>query len=271
MTATTILLVQTIAPSAMAQDVHPSMNSTYWANVGAFFAYRDFDISIEGAANDAARRVDFESALGFDDRPDLLMAEFGWRFADRWELALQHFQSERNARYELQESIELDGVAYDVGADISAASRITITRLFFARRFWGDGPHDVRLGAGVHWLEAGASVSGIATLDDMSTEFRTSAASASLPIPNLGAWYRYSPSQKWLLSTRADWLSASLGKYSGSIWNIAADAKYSLNENFGIGLAYQHFSLDGRIKDSGWRGEIGTKYSGFRLYFSAFW
>lgn len=45
-------------------------------------------------------------------------------------------------------------------------------------------------------------ISGEATLDDESREFRVSDASASFPVPDIGAWYRFSPSDRWLLDAR---------------------------------------------------------------------
>jgi hypothetical protein len=34
-----------------------------------------------------------------------------------------------------------------------------------------------------------------------------------------GAWYMYSWSPKWMLQVRGDWLSATIGDYSGSLWD----------------------------------------------------
>jgi hypothetical protein len=270
------LAVATLAQASAAcaedeRNVHPLMTSKVWLNVGAFFAARDLNISVEGTTGEIAREFNVESSLGVNDRPDLFMTELGWQFAERWDVALQHFRSDRRATRTLQDTIEWEDVIYEVGVDVSAETKISITRLFFARRILEEGPHDLRLGVGVHWLDANTSITGEATLDDMTTDFRTSAATASLPIPNLGIWYRYSPSNKWLLSTRIDWLSADVGKYNGTIWNAAASADYRLTEHFGVGLAYQHFVIDGGIKDSGWRGNIRTQFSGLHLHFTGYW
>lgn len=270
------LALATLAPTSVAyadaeRDVHPLMTSKIWLNVGTFFAARDLDISVEGSIDDIGINFDVESRVDLNDRPDLFMTELGWQFGERWDLALQHFRSHRKSRKTLQDTIEWGDVSYEVGVDISAETKMSITRMFFARHFLEKGPHDLRLGIGVHWLDTSASIGGVATLDDMSTEFRTSAAAASLPIPNLGISYRYSPSNKWLFSTRVDWFSADVGKYDGSIWNVAASADYRLTEHFGVGLAYQLFGIDGGIEDSGWRGEISTRFTGLRLHLSGYW
>ena len=265
------LLVLLPGIAAAEDDVHPLMTSKYWGNIGVYFSARDFDASASGSIGGVTRGIDFESSTGLGDRPDLFMAELGWQFASDWGLALQHFESERSASKTLTDSIEWQDLVFDVGVRVDAASSVEITRLFFARRFRDNGPHSLRLGAGLHWLEIGASLAGEATLNDQSREFRRSVVKAELPMPNIGAWYRYSPSRRWMFNVRADWLSASVDKYKGGIWNASAGANFSPWEHVGLGLCYQYFQLDGTIKEDNWRGEIQTRFTGPFVYVSGFW
>ena len=39
----------------------------------------------------------------------------------------------------------------------------------------------------------------------------------------------------------------------------------------GIGAAYQFFQIDGSVKNSSWRGDIQTRFSGPHLYINGFW
>lgn len=268
------LVALSVTPPSLASaedDVHPLMTSKYWGNVGVYFSARDFDASASGSIGGLTREIDFESSAGLGDSPDLLMAELGWQFSQNWGLAVQYFKSERSASRTLTESIEWQDLVFDVGVRLEAKSSIEITRLFFARRFREDGPHSLRLGAGFHWLSLGASLAGEATLDDLSREFRRSVVTADLPMPNIGAWYRYSPSRRWMLNMRADWLSASVDGYKGGIWNATAGASFSLWEHVSVGLNYQFFQLDGRINEDSWRGEIQTTFTGPFVYVSGYW
>ena len=160
---------------------------------------------------------------------------------------------------------------YEAGARIDAHSYMRITRLFFSRRIWDKGPHDLRLGVGLHLLDVGVSVSGEARLEDMTTGFHTSVVSADFPFPDIGAWYRYSSSDRWVFHTRVDWLSASTSDYSGGIWNAAAGVDYALTKHLGIGIAYQFFELNGAIKEDTWRGDIVSRHQGITLSLDAFW
>ena len=129
----------------------------------------------------------------------------------------------------------------------------------------------MRLGAGLHWLSLSAEVAGQATLNDQSTEFRRAAASTEFPIPNIGAWYRYSPSAKWIFNARVDWLSASIDDYSGDMWNASAGGAYALLDYLSIGANYQFFQLSGSIRDTNWRGQLSSTFTGPYIYLAGHW
>lgn len=266
-----LILLLLFSGTAGAQEVHPIMESRWWVNAGSYLAERSFKASANATVAGTTREFDFEGALGLEDAPNVLMAELGWQFGEKWGAALQYFNSSRKASRTLDESFEWQGNTYDIGAVLEAETNIDITRVFFARRFFDDGPHHLRLGAGLHWIEIGATVAGQATLNDQSTEFRRSSASASLPVPNVGAWYRYSSHDRWLLSARVDWLDARVDNYSGSIWNVSGGVNYRIWDHIGIGASYQYFQLSGEVKEPNWRGEIKTSFTGPYLYVSGFW
>jgi len=262
-------------PPATTEKFHPLLNSKYWVKAGAFFAARDLSLSVNGTivANDGFENaaIDFDSATGLDDTSDLFIAEFGWHFGKKWDVALQHFRSSRSAQKTLSESFEWEDVVYEAGADIRAHSSLKITRVFFSRRVWDKGAHDLRLGAGLHLIDTGFSISGEATLQDETTEFQANVVSAEFPFPDIGAWYRYSINDRWLFHTRFDWLSASTSDFGGAIWNASAGVDFALTRNVGIGLAYQFFEINGTIKEDTWRGELRTRYEGFTLSLDGFW
>ena len=271
-----MVLASALAASpAVADESHPLMTSKYWAKAGGFFASRDLSVSALGTLGPepgpTPTNVDLESQTGLDDKADLAIFEFGWNFGKRRDFAFQHFRSSRGTQRELSESIEWEDVVYEVGARVDAHSYMRITRLFFSRRVWDKGPHDLRLGAGLHLLDLGVSLSGEATLGDATSEFYTSVVSANFPFPDIGAWYRYSNSDRWVFHARVDWLSASTSDYSGGIWNASAGVDFALSKHFGMGIAYQFFELNGSIKEDNWRGDIVSRHEGLTFSIDGFW
>jgi hypothetical protein len=268
-----VVLACTFAPSlATADDLHPALQSKFHFDVGGFFSARTFQASAAAEIPGVAQPLTIvETAVGVKDAPELLIAGFGWRFAENWQVGLQYFNSSRSTRVILEDTVEWKDLTFDAGVDVSARTKLAITRLVFSRDIWESGPHSLKLAGGLHILDTGAEVSGMATLDDQSREFRRSAVSASLPIPNVGVWYRYAPSRRWLFGARVDWLSANVGDYSGLIWNAVFNAGYALNDHFGVGLGYQYFRVDGEIRAPDWNGKLRSRFDGPILHLTAYW
>lgn len=267
------ILLTISATTAMAEDrdVHAMMDSKWWITAGPFLAEREFKASAKGSGGGVEREFDFEESLGLADSDELGQGELGWNFSTNWTVALQYFRATRSRSTTLDETLEWQGNTYDVGAMVSAKTTTEITRIFFARDFRSSGHHSLRLGAGLHWLKLSGEIAGQATLDDMSTEFRRSTAKAEFPIPNIGAWYRYSPGKRWLINARVDWLSASIDSYSGGIWNASAGLGFAFTDHFGIGANYQFFQISGDVKEDQWKGEIKATFSGPFVYLSGYW
>jgi len=274
---TNVLVVLALVLSAgptYAQDsrnVHPQLTSKWWVDLGAYYPDRKFTLSADGEISGDNNEHSFDQKLGLSDRDPLFEGQVGWQFGDKWGVAAQYFSASRDTSATLEDDIEWEDVVYEVGADVSAGTELEVIRIVFSRRFFNEGPHDFRIAAGLHLLDVGAYISGQARIDDMTSEIRRSSNSASVPLPNIGAWYRYSPSNKWLFSVRADWLEASIDSTSGSITNLLAGVNYSLFDNIGVGLAYQRFSLDVSLRESNWRGTADLTFSGPNFFISGYW
>ena len=249
------------------------MDAKYYFSVGGYFASRGFKASAAGSVTPTVPTtfIDFDTDLRVDDAPDLLVAEFRWQYTSNWNLGQQYFNSSRDGYHVLEESIEWEGVTYEIGAEVAARTSVDVTRIVLSRNFRSNDDHDLRLTGGLHWLDLSAEIEGEATLGDGSTAFTASKASASLPIPNLGILYQYSPSEKWLISARVDWFSASIDDWSGSIWNTNVNVNYQVGKNFGLGLGYQFFQIDGRLDEERWKGDLRVRFSGPTFLLSGYW
>jgi hypothetical protein len=90
-------------------------------------------------------------------------------------------------------------------------------------------------------------------------------------MPNIGGWYYYSPSPKWFIGGRLDWLEVSVGKYSGGITNVAVGVNYQLFKNVGLGIKYQLFRLAVDVDNDKWHGRAELDYDGAFVYLSGNW
>jgi hypothetical protein len=262
----------TASTGAMAQDdIHPSLNSKFWVEVGGYYPKHSVSLGVESSNDIIDSQIDFEGAVDLSDRNGLWVAEIGWQFGEKWAVNAQYFETERSRNFVLQEEIEWDDLIFDVGVDITAGTEASVTRIYFSRKMLDEGRHDLRLGLGIHRMTIGAFINGSARLDDQSTEFRTESVKAQAPLPNIGAWYRYSPSDRWVFTLRADWFGASIEDISGELIDLLVGVNLRLTNNIGVGVNYQRLSVHGRVESDGWRGDIDLVYEGPQLIISGYW
>jgi len=81
----------------------------------------------------------------------------------------------------------------------------------------------------------------------------------------------YSWSPKWLLEACGDWLSVTIGDYSGSIWGGQLGVNYQAFKNIGFGFHYRAFLLDVDIDKSEWHGNAEFNQNGPLLSVTATW
>ena len=121
-------------------------------------------------------------------------------------------------------------------------------------------------------LDIDAFVEGqILAIPGPGLEFRRESASASVPLPNLGIWYMYSWSPKWVISTRLDWLDVTIDEFSGSLYDLSVGANYQMSDHIGIGLAVNAFRLKVEVEGTEWNGEILNEQIGPRLNVTWSW
>ena len=99
-------------------------------------------------------------------------------------------------------------------------------------------------------------------VDDETTGVQKVEAGDSQILPNIGTWYNFSPSKRWLLHSRVDWISAKIGDYDGGLWNVSAGINYQAWRNVGIDLSWQYFNLHVDVDKTGWVGSANMTYNG---------
>ena len=140
--------------------------------------------------------------------------------------------------------------------------KLKVARLFLSRSFVKNEQHDFGVGLGIHNLDLSAFIGGEVKINDETTGYRRGNANASQILPNLGAWYNFSPASRWLLHGRLDWISADLGKVDGTLWNTNVGVNFQAWRHVGFDLSYQYFNLDFTVDKDDWRGGADMTYSG---------
>lgn len=249
-----------VAQADDSEPLHPQLTDRFYASIGAFVLDKELRIGLNG--RDANDLVDFSDRWRFGSSETSIAGEFRWQFGEKWSLSGQYFESSDEARATLDEDVYWGDYIFREGTFAAAGVGMTVARAFAGRNFSAGPRHEFGLGAGVHWIELEAFIEGEAFINDEASGVRRESADVSGPLPNLGAWFDYALSPRWLVRTQFDWLDVSFDKYSGGLINASAGIDYQATDHFGLSLAYQYFNLDVTVDDTDWRGAVEIQYSG---------
>jgi hypothetical protein len=264
---TLLFLISLLATVANAEEeVHPFITDKFSVQMGLFMPSKNLKLSVDGAVAGVNQEFDWEAATGFEDDDEVFMLEGKWRFGEKWSFRAQYYETNKSSRAVLEEDVYWRNNIIAAGSSVTAGSEFSLVRTFFGRSFDNRANVDTGIGFGLHWLEIGAFIN-----PDVNTIGDLSAAKVSGPLPNFGAWYYYSPSPKWFLGGRLDWLDAKVDKYDGGITNVSAGVNYQLFQNVGIGAKYQLFRLNVNIDEDKWNGSVKLDYKGPFIYLSGSW
>ena len=242
-------------------DVHPWLEDDFIIGLGGFMPDKEFSVRVDGAV--PGQDIDFDRGVAVtnDDTSGALW--FRWNFGEKWSLTGQYFATDDSGRAVLEEDIVWGDNVLKAGSNIGAGVEVDLARVFVGRTFFTEAEHhEFGLGLGLHWMQIGAYVEGEVFVNDQTTGIQRESVNADLPLPNLGAWYWYSLSPRWLLFARLDWFDASIGDYSGSLWNGNAGVNFQAWDHVGFGLAWQMFKVDVDVDKSDWHGNAELTYEG---------
>lgn len=242
-------------------DVHPWLEDDFIISLGAFLPSKEFKIRVDGQipGND----IDFGETADVSEDDASASLVFRWKFGEKWSVSGQYWGTEDDGEAALSEDVTWGDNVLQAGSNVGAGVSTDVARLFFGREFFTDADHhEFGLGAGLHWLQIEAYMDGEFFVNDQSTGFRREQVSADLPLPNVGAWYWYSFSHRWLLTTHLDWFSASIDEYSGSLWDAGVGINFQAWEHVGFGLTYKYFKIDVDVEKSDWNGKAELTHDG---------
>ncbi len=264
-----LLFVPVLSSAQSSGDQHPLLSSRFQVSAGAIFFNSDYKLSANG--NKPGTEIDFDQALGVDDSDASALGAILWRFGEKWSLRMQGFRLNVDGKGVLDEDIQFGDYTFGQGSNIKAGLKTSVVRAFIGRTFSTGQNYEFGAGVGLHWMQLDAFISGEAFINDQSPSFRRESVRADLPLPNIGAWYAYAPTNRWLLTSRVDWFDASVGDYSGGLLDMAVGAQFQISDHFGISAQYGYFELDGKIKKSSWNGKAEISATGPQLFLTANW
>jgi hypothetical protein len=269
-----VLIVSSASGALMAQDsdYHPFLSNSLTVSLGAMKSNNSFKVESD-LGDDIGDEIDFDDTLNVSDSSTFFNGQIKWKFGKekKWSVSGQYFSNNATGSTELTEDVEWDGLTFREGSFVESGVKLGVARLFFGRSFVKNDQHDFGMGIGIHTLKMKAFIEGEIEIDDETTEFQRGDVSVSQPLPNIGAWYHFSPAQKWLLHARVDWIGASIGDYDGHMWNTNIGVNYQAFSHIGFDLSWQYFNLNVNVDSDDWTGGADMTYSGPVLAITGNW
>lgn len=260
-----VFLLSAISGSVLAQDYdyHPIISDNFNASLGYMRSSNSFRFESD-RFDSIGDFIDFNDALNVSDSSSFFNGQIRWKFGSKrkWSIAGQYFSNDATGDAVLKKDITWSGVTFRKGSNVGAGVELAVTRLLIGRSFIKNDQHEFGVGVGVHNLDLSAYIEGEIIKDDETTEFQNFDVGENQPLPNVGAWYFFSPAKKWLVHARVDWISANVGDYDGGLWNGNIGVGYQVWDHVGFDLSWQYFNLNLEVDKSDWRGSTDMTYSG---------
>jgi hypothetical protein len=251
---------------AQEYDYHPAISDIFVASLGAMKSSNSFKMRADtlNVPDPFGEDIDFGDSLGVSDSSTFFNGQLRWKFGKKrkWGLAAQYFSNNATGGSVLEEDVEWENHIFREGSYAEAGVKLAVARLFIGRSLFKNERNDFGLGIGIHNLDLSVYIEGEIKIDDETTGNLRDEDSASQILPNIGGWYNYSPGKRWLLHGRVDWISANIGDYDGTLWNVSAGVNYQAWRHVGIDLSWQYFDVQLEVDKSDWVGGAKMTYSG---------
>lgn len=246
---------------AQKNDVkHPILKDEFLSSVGVFLPSKKVSIGVDGSTpND---KINFNSSFNLNNNEVTPFLNFAWRFAKKWKLGVEYFSIKNANKATLKEDIVFENITFKKGTNTRGGFGLNMYRVFVGRSFLRGLKYEFGAGLGIHALNTNAFIEGNILISEGDINFERRAVSASIPLPNLGLWYFYTPTTKLAFIARVDWFGLTLGKYSGILWNIAPGIKYQVFKNIGFGVDYRFFRFKANVNQSRWKGNFDMTFHG---------
>ena len=249
-------------------DKHPILKDKYFIGLGWYFPDNDLELGVEGNINideiEDLEDIDIDETLGLNQGDNTFNLNFNWRFSRNklWSVRGEYFKVGSTRTVTLDDSIEWDDITYPVGGNVKASYGLSLYRIFFGRAISTGQKHELGGGLGIHGIDFNVSIEGEGFIGDTSGGFTKRNVEVFLPLPNIGFWYIWAPTDRWAFSASVDWFGIKIDNISGGLWNVSPGVTFQIIKNLGIAANYQFLNFLADVDKDNFKGNFDLKFSG---------
>lgn len=242
---------------------NPILKDKFLFRAGLFSPFNKMTLSADGVID-----TDVTDDIIFDERFDLegvqssFTLNFTWRFSRNYSVSADYFSVTTERSVNFDDTIEWNDLTYDIGAGATVGYKFALYKVFFGRVITRGNKHEFGGGLGFHTIKVRGYIEGYAFINDNAVGFQRSKVDAVLPLPNIGFWYFWAPTEKWALTARADWFGISIENISGNLWDLSPGVTYQAFKNVGFSVEYKYLNLEAEVDKESWKGNVELEFYG---------
>jgi hypothetical protein len=253
---------------ALCEDPPGVLGDAFNVAVGTFIVNTDTTLRLDGNAGEQGKEIDWEKNFGEGDVNRFRLDGY-WRFADRHKLRALVFSSSRGGSRTIDEDIIWGGETFSANATIDGEFRFSIYELAYEYAFVRRDNYELAASFGVHYADykasLGATVPGTNGSPDRSVE---KSGSIGAPLPVIGLRGIWALSDTFSMDASGQFFSLTYGDIEGNIQDYRILLNWQPKSWLGLGVGYDHFSVNVDVDGDNFRGKMDWAYHGPMIFYS---
>ena len=233
--------------------------------LGSYFIQdTNTEISINSSVGNIGTVIDMERDLGTEDKLSVPRIDGYYRFNDKHRLEFGWFNIKRQGTKTISLEITVGDEIFTANDVVESKVDTTFLKLAYAYSFYKSPKVELSFIAGLNIMD-------YSVVMDNKTTGRVETADVTAPLPVFGLSLDYAISPRWLVHYKFESFYIELdNEIRGSLVDAQLGIEYRVLKNMGIGLGFNRFALDAKVKASSYSGGVADLYRGVNLYVSAY-
>lgn len=228
--------------------------------VGAFFvtsAQTTVALAASAGPVSAGTRIDFDQDLELSDSETVPRIDGYYRFSKRHGVDFTWFDIERAGTAVTPFDIEFGDIFIPEGTPVNSFFDEELYKVSYGFSFYNVPKAELGILAGLHITSIDVGISGTTQREEAGT---------TLPLPVVGALFRYQISNRWRFHGKSEIFALEFDKFKGSLTDLRLGVEHQTFKNAGFGFGFNRIATDLEADDGEFRGEFTNTLSGWQMY-----
>ncbi len=248
-------------PAASADTSSDPLSGRGSLAVGVFSNRTDLQIRFDPSSLKLGTEVDWDQRFGLADSHRFRVDGL-WRFKPRHHLRVLYTDYSQTDRARIDKEIQWGDELIPVNSDVTGRLGFKIVELAYEYTFLKRPNHELAASLGVHYTALSAQL--FATLNSASVGSRSVGGEAPVdaPLPVVGLRGLWRVGKNVYLDAQVQYFSLTVNDIAGSLSNRRAALIWQPAARWGVGVGFDAFEVEARLKDGDFRGTVDWAYRG---------